>query len=264
MDVASVIHKSPSEIVGSTRRLCPNGVVAVTFAIFLSVSANLSAQTELVQVVLEPRLETSPIPGPPNRLKQEKLEVVEPNRMQIPKSDDQSRKEDAGGKSPSKNRASNFLPPHRPIGQVNIDLRSKPKNGNNAVPENLAEQVLGQSPVVHASTSDDMLGDMVFAKSRNHDELFAHHPLYFEEANLERYGRTCGQLQPALSGLRFFATIPSLPYAMTVHNPYKTYTTLWPYEAGWGAPKVKELRPLEVEPSLVQAGVITGLLFVLP
>ena len=271
MDVASVPDKSRDQHARTVRRLPPSWVVVFASAIFPPFSEDLLAQTQFVEVALEPRLATSALSNPSQSFEnQRRPEIVEPERMQkgngseMSSVDGPSRKEDTVLKIDAKKQATNFLPPQRPIGQVNIDLRPKPKSGNNAVPENLAEETMGQSPVIQASTSDEMSGEMVFAKPLNHDDLFAYHPLYFEEANLERYGRTCGPLQPALSGLRFFATIPSLPYAMTVCKPYKTYTNRWPYEAGWGAPKVKELRPLEAKPSLVQAGAITGLLFVLP
>jgi hypothetical protein len=49
---------------------------------------------------------------------------------------------------------------------------------------------------------------------------FAYHPLYFEDINLERCGRTCGLcLQPVLSGVHFFGTVAILPYKMLVSPP---------------------------------------------
>lgn len=268
MDAASVIKNWLINLAKSARRLHIKSADSFAFVAFLFVSSNLLAQSPLVEVATEPRLANTAVHGP--RLSQanpqnpQKPEIVEPERMQQPKNEEQTKTEAPSRKSDATKQATNFLPPQRPIGQVNIDLRTKPKKGKNSVPDNLAEQTMGQSHVVQASSSAEMQGDLVFTMSRNHDELFAYHPLYFEEANLERYGRTCGQLQPALSSLRFFATIPALPYAMTVRHPSKTYITQWPYEAGWGAPKVKEFQPLEPKPSLVQAGAITGLLFVLP
>ncbi len=261
MDVAPAIDESPTKLTKPARRMPLGSARSISLGIFVSFSCSLQAQTQTVEVALEPNLVSSPASVPidiDTVRSKEKPETVEPDRMQPPRKDDPTRKNEA------KKPASNLLPAQRPIGRINIDLRSKPKNGSNVVPENLAQKAMGQIPVVQASRSDEMLGDMVFAKSRNHDELFAHQPLYFEEANLERYGRTCGPLQPTLSGVRFFATIPSLPYAMTVHHPRKTYTTRWPFEAGWGAPKVKELQPLQLKPSLVQAGAISGLLLVVP
>lgn len=262
MDAASVIKNWLSSIAKSPRRLPIKTADTLTLAAFLSISSNLLAQSPLVEVATEPRLSTSAVYGP--KFIEQKPESVEPERMQQPKKEEARQTESPSRNGDPKRQASNFLPTQRPICQIDIDLRTKPKNGNNAVPENLAEKSMVQSPVVQASSSAEMLGGLVFTKSRNHDELFAYQPLYFEEANLERYGRTCGPLQPALSGLRFFATLPSLPYAMTVRHPSKTYTTKCPYEAGWGAPKVREFQPLQPKPSLVQAGAITGLLFVLP
>ena len=268
MDVASFVAKTPFSSAPRESRLSINSAVFAVIGIILPLSSHLSAQPQLVEIAREPKIATTPHSVPTQSVRllhsQERQEVAEPDRMQPAQKGDASPKDVALRINDSIRQGSSFLPPQRPIGQVNIDSRSKPKNGNNAVPENLAEKAMGQTPVVQAATANEMLGEMVSVKSHNRDELFAYHPLYFEEVNLERYGRTCGPIQPALSGLRFFATIPSLPYAMSVHNPYKTYTTRWPYEAGWGAPKVKELRPLEAKPCLVQAGAITGLLFVLP
>ena len=259
MDVAPVIDESPTKLTKPAWRMPFGSASSISLGVFVSFSCSIQAQTQTVEVAVEPNLASSPISVPIDTAQsKEKPKTVEPDRMQPPRKGDPTRKNEA------KKPASNFLPAQSPIGRINIDLRSKPKNGSNVVPENLAQKAMGQFPVVQASRSDEMLGDMVFAKSRNHDELFAHQPLYFEEANLERYGRTCGLLQPTLSGVRFFATIPSLPYAMTEHHPRKTYTTRWPFEAGWGAPKVKELQPLQIKPSLVQAGAISGLLLVVP
>ena len=171
--------------------------------------------------------------------------------------------------SPSKKESTNkspqnYLPVQRPIGQISIDVRPKPKGTSNTVPENLALQSVGDSPMVFAARADEMITDPMMQTALSRSHVFGYQPLYFEEVNLERYGRSYGHFQPALSGLRFFATVPSLPYAMTVHSPNKTYTWRWPYEAGWGAPKVRELEPLQWKPGMVQAAAVTGLIFVVP
>src|SRR5205823_2600676 len=46
-----------------------------------------------------------------------------------------------------------------------------------------------------------------------------HEALYFEEVNAERYGYNRPLLQPILSGGRFFATVPFLPYLVTARPP---------------------------------------------
>lgn len=258
MDAASVIGQTHTSLTTPTR--VPLGFAGIVcLSVFVSFPCDLQAQTHIVEVATEPKFGGTPTSAPLATFQSRVVpESVEPERMQQPAPASPVRKPEV------KTQPFNFLPAQRPIGQISIDARSKPKNGNNEVPENLAEKAMGQIPVVQASTSDSMFAETGIEKSRNHDQLFAYQPLYFEEANLERYGRACGPMQPVVSGVRFFATIPSLPYAMTVHQPNKTYTTRWPYEAGWGAPKVKELQPLQFKPSLVQAGAITGLIFVVP
>lgn len=197
-----------------------------------------------------------------NAVDSELLEPMEPERIwPIRKYNNQ----DTIPNELTRNSPVNYLPPQRPIGQISIDVRSKPKGTSNDLPEDLAQQTTGTIPTVVAARADEMNAEPMYAASLDRAHQFPYQPLYFEEINLERYGRSnCGVLQPAASGLRFFATIPSLPYAMTVHKPNQAYHWRWPYEAGWGAPRVRELRPLELKPSLVQASAMTGLIFVVP
>jgi hypothetical protein len=156
-----------------------------------------------------------------------------------------------------------FLPPQIPIGLLSIDTRTKPKGDNNIVPVDLNRKAFGEPLTVQAAQSTE--ANTVWAPVPTPDSMnFPYQPLYFEEPNLERYGRSSGHLQPVLSGMRFFATIPALPYAMTVHRPNRLYLWRWPYEAGWGAPRVRELPPLDAKASLVQASLLTGLIFVVP
>ena len=156
-----------------------------------------------------------------------------------------------------------FLPPQKPIGQVSIDVQPKSKGVNKSVPQDSNRLAFGELPTVNAADAVEM-ASMWSIKPSSDSMNFPYQPLYFEELNLERYGRSYGKLQPAISGLRFFATIPSLPYAMTVHDPHQTYHWNRPYQAGWGAPRVRELRPLELKPSLIQAGAIAVLIIAVP
>jgi hypothetical protein len=49
---------------------------------------------------------------------------------------------------------------------------------------------------------------------------FAYNPIYFEDMNLERCGRSCGCcVQPFVSGIQFFGTVAILPYKMLVSPP---------------------------------------------
>jgi len=64
-----------------------------------------------------------------------------------------------------------------------------------------------------------------------------HHPLYFEQVNLERYGQGHHHaVQPVLSAAHFFATIPKLPYHVATAPPSEKVYTLGHYRPGDCAP----------------------------
>lgn len=92
-----------------------------------------------------------------------------------------------------------------------------------------------------------------------------HFPLYFEDAPLERYGHTHHELvQPFVSAHRFGMQLIGLPYQMTI-DPIlkKTYTLGW-YRPGEPAPMLLYQVPWNTEAAAVQAGVTTGLFFLVP
>jgi hypothetical protein len=92
-----------------------------------------------------------------------------------------------------------------------------------------------------------------------------HHPLYFEEVNLERYGYQCHPLaQPFVSGAHFFLTVPTLPYQMTVHPPKECIYTLGHYRPGSCAPWQRNRLPWDPRAAAVEAGVVVGLVFLIP
>jgi len=94
---------------------------------------------------------------------------------------------------------------------------------------------------------------------------FCNQPLYFEEVNLERFGASRRpRLQSVVSGARFFATVPALPYLMAVERPRGCYYETGPYRAGRPAPRHKELPPLRLGAVTVEGAVITALIFLIP
>ena len=60
---------------------------------------------------------------------------------------------------------------------------------------------------------------------------FAHNPLYFEDALLERHGQDHGVLQPIHSAAHFFGTIPLWPAMMAIEKPWECV-----YSLGYGRP----------------------------
>jgi hypothetical protein len=94
---------------------------------------------------------------------------------------------------------------------------------------------------------------------------FCHWPLYFEQPNAERLGHTAGPiLQPVISGAHFFAHIPALPYMMTAEPPIECIHTLGHYRPGSYAPLRYIRLPLSISGAAVQAGVVTGLVYLIP
>ena len=94
-----------------------------------------------------------------------------------------------------------------------------------------------------------------------------HRPLYFEEVNLERYGYTSPRmrlLQPAVSGARFFATVPALPYLINARPPCECVYTLGHYRPGSCVPYRRHWPELRVLPTSVEAAAATGLVFLIP
>lgn len=94
---------------------------------------------------------------------------------------------------------------------------------------------------------------------------FQHSPLYFEDPALERYGHTYPEwLQPFASTARFSVQLVGLPYQMAIDPPDKCMYTLGWYRPGECAPQLFYQVPWDADAAAVEAGVITGLFFVIP
>ena len=92
-----------------------------------------------------------------------------------------------------------------------------------------------------------------------------HKPAYFEDVPLSRYGHTWGPwLQPFVSAGYFFLNVPALPYAMAVCPPNECIYTLGYYRPGSCAPYVLDPLPLSIRAALMEGGVWTGMVFLIP
>ncbi len=92
-----------------------------------------------------------------------------------------------------------------------------------------------------------------------------HKPLYFEEVALERYGHSLGPLaQPIISGAHFFGTVPILPYKMGMVPPWECVYPLGYYRPGSCAPYTIGPIPISLRGALVEGGVVTGMVFLIP
>ncbi len=90
-------------------------------------------------------------------------------------------------------------------------------------------------------------------------------PLYFEDPSLERYGHSWGTiLQPIVSAGEFVVTIPALPWLMAIDPPNECQYTLGYYRPGECAPYIFDPIPFSVRAAVVEGGVATALIFLIP
>lgn len=89
-------------------------------------------------------------------------------------------------------------------------------------------------------------------------------PLYFEDANLERYGLSYGIFQPAVSVGRGFGQFMALPYQMTLQPPREIVYPLGYYRPGDRVIYQFERPELDARAAAVEAGVLTGFIFLIP
>jgi hypothetical protein len=87
-----------------------------------------------------------------------------------------------------------------------------------------------------------------------------HHPLYFQDSMLERHGHErFPHLQPIASGVRFFGTVPIMPYLLTLHPARSNIYNLGHYRTGAAAPCLIERPPYDKHALGVQALTSAGL-----
>lgn len=92
-----------------------------------------------------------------------------------------------------------------------------------------------------------------------------HKPLYFEQDQLERYGHSWGPyVQPIMSGVHFFTSVPILPYKMGIESPNECIYALGHYQPGDCAPYMIEPVPFTWRAVFYQGAFVTGTSFAIP
>ncbi len=133
------------------------------------------------------------------------------------------------------------------------------------LPEPQARKRLEQIPVeVHQLGVGRRWTDQVFAWEA---PAFYYHPLYFEEEQLERYGNEIPVIQPVVSGMHFFLTIPTLPYQTHIEGNGLFCSEI--YDLGYDrpgecVPYYKRRLPFSFTGALAEGAAVTGLVFVIP
>jgi hypothetical protein len=93
---------------------------------------------------------------------------------------------------------------------------------------------------------------------------FCHRPLYFEDENLERHGRSYGLVQPAVSAAHFAGRAAVWPYLAGAFPPHECIYTLGRERPGSCAPYRLYRPPVSVHGALYEAAAIAGLSYVVP
>jgi hypothetical protein len=94
---------------------------------------------------------------------------------------------------------------------------------------------------------------------------FCYQPLYFQEVNVERYGRSFGMFQPVVSAVSFYGRVPLLPY-MVFARPARQCTC----PPHWTLPgyRIPEWEKHEFVPSIsgaaAESAALFGLILLIP
>lgn len=142
----------------------------------------------------------------------------------------------------------------RPLSDSTIDLRP-----TTAAPDSPAASVFVSSVDVRSAYG------WMAPMGSPHTACVSYNPLYFEEINLERYGYHCGCLQPIVSAVQFYGTLPLLPYKMAHRPPCSCEVNLQYPPAATCAPPVRCCRrPIDPKAVAVEAAIIAGAILLFP
>ena len=111
----------------------------------------------------------------------------------------------------------------KPLREIALDIRVT----GETPPMVVAPQYAGVAVVGGRETQRGFGETVYFWQASN----LVHHPLYFEQRYVERYGASFGTLQPVASGVQMAADTALLPLKMLRHSPRECV-----YSLGYGRP----------------------------
>jgi hypothetical protein len=142
-----------------------------------------------------------------------------------------------------------------PIGRLSTNVVAPPGE----LPRNYAAEILDVQ-IREIEAPSDVIRVTAPFYSTPRAAGFQHRPLYFEERALEREGRNYGLLQPAVSGAKFFATLPILPYKMGAQPQPRILST----GDGIDPPGDHITHRDRLRGAVAEAVTATGLIFAIP
>ncbi|QDT09976.1 hypothetical protein [Planctomycetes bacterium K23_9] len=139
--------------------------------------------------------------------------------------------------------------------------------GNGRVPDGFQGDVVSPSVLLPESGNERNLDAVPWNWAVSHwaaANTFSN-PRYFEDRMLERHGHErIPELQPFVSGARFFATVPMLPYLMTLSDPCECESTLGYFRSGSCAPVLHQQPPWDAKAAFVEAVAIGSAIAIFP
>ncbi len=146
---------------------------------------------------------------------------------------------------------------------TNISPPSKDEDGQILeLPENAARKLFSKEPPIRHRVGHSRSWSVSAYEWRPTE--FCHGPLYFEEINLERYGNEFCFIQPVISSVQFFGTLPLLPYKTAAESPTSCIYDLGHFRPGNLIPYRYHRIGWDFWAAAYQGGVVTGLMFAIP
>jgi hypothetical protein len=162
--------------------------------------------------------------------------------------------------APDTNAGAETVPDNylRPIGEVNLAVASPEEK----LPTDYAARYFDRAGVDRQVIGTSRPWSMSLESWQ--PTALCHRPLYFEEVNLERYGKSFGIAQPAISAVDMFGRVLAFPYLVGATRPRECIYTLGQGRPGNYMPFYLHRPPVSVRGGLLQATAVTGMAFVVP
>jgi hypothetical protein len=142
------------------------------------------------------------------------------------------------------------------------EVQLVPSARREILPPDFASERFGREPALfHQTGCSRLWGDSVYAWEA---PGLCHRPLYFENENLERYGRSHGLLQPAFSVAHFSSRFAAWPYLTGAFPPHECIFTAGRTPPGTYVPYHIYRPPVSARGAALEAGAVTSLIFLIP
>ena len=163
------------------------------------------------------------------------------------------------GESTDESKKSSGRDTLAPMQNRDLSTRIQPAS---ITPDKIGTGLVPTRASLHTSTQPQ--SDVTALRGMYHTHVYwrasniQHYPLYFEDAMLERHGHTRSfygfeYAQSVISGVKFFATIPLLPYHETLRPKCQCVYALGHYRPGSAAPCLRDNLPYDSRAAIVES-----------